>query len=189
MGKTIRIRKGIIESDRLNSTQIRVYQVLDAAKDRDGTALSYSQIARRAVISHSSAIRVCRELRQIGLIKWEPILQEDGDIDYCLYEVKDYRDWCDDNGIDEIKGFKDIDEDIITSDRISPNELRFIEALLFLDADKHPVRFTVREIVPRCSMSLGTVKNTLKSLIEKALVAKCCACTYVLQEGIKWKKG
>lgn len=188
MGKIIRIRKGIVQSKMFTAAQVRVYQVLEAEKELEGTMLSYTQIAKRAAISHTSAMRICRELRQMGLINWEIIYQEDGDIDYCLYKLKDYRDWCDDNGIDEIKGFIDIDTDIITSEKINPNELRMLEALLFLGADKQSVRITIRELIPLCAMSVVTVGKTFKLLIEKSIVTKKSDGRYMLKEKIGWKK-
>lgn len=178
--ESVRIRKGLVESNELNPNQLRIYQVLFAFKQNNQCSMSYSELGKYSAISRKAVEAAAYALRTLGLITWEQEKLEDGTTLGLLFTIKDYRDWTEDTNREEVRGFFDLPIEILINPDITPAELRVIETFCLLGAMETACRITVRELVPLCAISGPTLVKVLKVLKEKKILEDDAPSTYKL---------
>lgn len=175
----IRIRKGLVVSEEITSCDLRIYQILDAFSENHVVSLGPLQLMKLCNIKSKSTIsNSVKRLRTLGLINWKIEKDESGALTSCIYHIKDYRDWVEDSGREDVRGFYDISKEILSDTNLTPSELRLLEAFYFADAAKEPLKITIRELCPLAAMSAPTVLKVLKTLIQKKYITEICPSTY-----------
>lgn len=155
---------GLIRSPQLSPAELRCYLTILTFRNCKEIFVKQQTIADKMGAGLRSVSRHIAVLSDMGLLKK---ISRPGYTS--LLSVLDYRELCDIKGINPENGFVFALNDIITSDKLTDNELRFYLTIKSL-AGYDNITPSMEQLSKYCNLSKPTMRNVRDSTANKGLV-------------------